>query len=127
MSGLRLFSSVWETVETPVEQQRQVGWALLSRVAEQQMRRGGSVVVDLVAREQIVNEWSELADQYSARFSVVECICSDAELHRSRVEGRERAIPGWYELTWDQVERGRNLYRRYPNRNWFSTRSLPWT
>ena len=29
--------------------------------------------------------------------------CRDAELHRARVEGRQRQIPGWYELDWDHV------------------------
>jgi hypothetical protein len=33
--------------------------------------------------------------------------CSDRQLHRSRVDGRERGIPGWYELDWSQVERSR--------------------
>ena len=43
-------------------------------------------------------------------FAVVECVCSDIDLHRSRVEGRRREIPGWYELTWERVERARQLY-----------------
>jgi hypothetical protein len=33
--------------------------------------------------------------------------CSDPELHRSRIEGRQRGIPGWYELDWDHVARAR--------------------
>lgn len=36
-------------------------------------------------------------------------------IHRSRVEGRQRDIPGWYELEWERVdwervERGRHAY-----------------
>jgi hypothetical protein len=31
----------------------------------------------------------------------------DREIHRSRIENRDRAIPGWYELTWDDVQRSR--------------------
>jgi hypothetical protein len=38
---------------------------------------------------------------------VVECVCSDADLHRARREGRDRAIPGWYELTWSDAVRAR--------------------
>lgn len=34
--------------------------------------------------------------------------CADAAMHRSRVEGRVRGIPGWYELEWDHVERSRS-------------------
>ena len=110
MSALRVFPDVWAEVELPVEKQRAVGWSLLSRVAEQQLRRGSSVVLDLVAREDPRREWERLAVQYGAAFSVVECVCSDPALLRKRVEGRNRSIPGWYELTWDHVERSRAAY-----------------
>jgi hypothetical protein len=29
--------------------------------------------------------------------------CRDAAVHRARIEGRVRGIPGWYELDWDHV------------------------
>jgi len=112
MSALRDHEDVWELVENPVERQRRVGWSLLGRVAEQQLRGGRSCVVDLVAREEPVGEWQQLADRYGASFAVVECICSDIEVHRTRVEGRSRMIPGWYELDWEGVVRGRQLYKQ---------------
>ena len=37
----------------------------------------------------------------------VECVCSDASVHRARIEGRTRGIPGWHEVGWDHVERMR--------------------
>lgn len=110
MSGLRAEPEVWAAVEEPVELQRRIGWNLLSRVAEQQLRAGRSCVLDLVAREEPRAEWAELAARYDAGFAVVECVCDDEELHRSRVDGRDRAIPGWYELTWERVQRGSELY-----------------
>jgi predicted kinase len=110
MSGLRAFPEVWAAVEHPVERQRSIGWSLLSRVAEQQLRRDESVVLDLVAREQPRADWAQLAARYGAGFHVVECICSDLEVLRARIDGRTRGIPGWYELTWDSVERGRASY-----------------
>jgi predicted kinase len=110
MSALRPIDEVWKVVELPVERQRAVGWSLLSRLAEQELRRGRDLVLDLVAREAPRQDWSGLADRYGASFSVVECVCSDVEVHRSRVEGRARDIPGWYELTWAHVERGRRTY-----------------
>ncbi len=115
MSGLRALPEVWAQVERPVELQRRVGWNLLSRIAEQQLRRGSSCVLDLVARHEPLHEWRQLADDYAATFAVVECICSDIDVHRSRVDGRQRQIPGWYELDWDHVERGRQLYEPLPD------------
>lgn len=114
MSGLRAAPEVWTHVEKPVERQRRVGWNLLSRVAEQQLRRGSSCILDLVAREEPIREWRQLAADYGAGFGVVECICSDIEVHRSRIDGRERRIPGWYELEWDRVQNGRELYEPLP-------------
>lgn len=110
MSGLRALPAVWSKVELPVEHQRRVGWNLLSRVAEQQLRRGGSCVLDLVAREEVRAEWQRLAESYAARFLVVECVCSDVGTHQARVQSRQRDIPGWYELEWDRVARTRDLY-----------------
>lgn len=110
MSGIRAFPDVWATVELPVEKQRSVGWTLMSRVAEQGLRRDASLVFDLVAREEARREWQTLAESYGAAFSVVECVCSDLMVHRARVEERSRSIPGWYELSWEQVERGRKTY-----------------
>lgn len=111
MSALRSHDAVWSAVEQPVEHQRRVGWDLLSRVAEQQLRGGRSCIVDLVAREQPRQELASLADRYGAAFAVVECVCSDVGVHRGRVEGRRRDIPGWYELDWNRVEQGRSLYQ----------------
>ena len=110
MSALRGHDGVWAAVEETVELQRRVGWDLLSRVAEQQLRGGRSCVLDLVAREEPRREWAALAERHGAGFAVVECVCSDAAVHRGRVEGRRRGIPGWYELTWEAVERGRRRY-----------------
>jgi predicted kinase len=111
MSGLRALPEVWAHVELPVERQRRVGWNLLLRIAEQQLSRGGSCVLDLVAREEPRVECQALADRYGARLAVVECTCVDVDLHRRRVEGRRRGIPGWYELTWEHVAAGRERYQ----------------
>jgi predicted kinase len=110
MSGLRAFPDLWSVVELPVEKQRAIGWSLLSRVAEQNLRRGKPVVLDLVAREEPRRAWERLATDYGARFGLVECVCSDAPLTQARLTTRRRAIPDWYELTQDDVERSRHAY-----------------
>jgi hypothetical protein len=38
---------------------------------------------------------------------VVLATCTDLNLHRSRIEGRTRNIPDWYEVEWEGVESSR--------------------
>ena len=127
MSGLRAFPEVWAAVEFPVELQRAVGWSLLGRVAEQQLRRDASVVLDLVVREQPREEWARLAARYGAAFHVIECICSDPAVLRERIDGRTRSIPDWYELSWESVERSRADYVPLAEPNSSSTPRCPST
>ena len=52
----------------------------------------------------------KFAAEEEVRFSWVMTECSDQELHRSRVDGRERGIPGWYEFDWSHVEESRKSW-----------------
>ena len=81
-----------------------VGFAVLSMLAEQQLARGQSAILDSTARSQEVrDEWFAIANRYGAAYRAIQCICSDPEEHKRRIESRERGIPGWYELTWANV------------------------
>jgi predicted kinase len=82
---------------------RSVGWSILWNLATAQLRRGASVVLDGVARAPEVARTRELAGAEGATALVVATSCADAGLHRARVEGRQRGIPGWHELTWEHV------------------------
>ena len=90
------------------------GWAgyeLLSSLADAQLRAGGSAVLDSVAAYQRLRQgWREIASRHGATVLEVECVCSNESTHRSRIEGRQRGIPGWYELTWQEVEDVRSRY-----------------
>jgi predicted kinase len=94
------------------------GWAgyeLLSSLADAQLRAGGSAVLDSVAGyDRLRNGWRELARSHGAAVLEIECVCSDEPTHRSRIEGRDRGIPGWYELTWQEVEDARSRYEPWP-------------
>jgi chloramphenicol 3-O-phosphotransferase len=74
-------------------------------VAEEQLRERTSVVLDGVAREGEVAETRQLAVRCGAAAVVVGLTCSDTTVLRRRVDGRERRIPGWHELTWEEVAR----------------------
>jgi predicted kinase len=101
----------WEQVGVGVKPIGYVGYALLTTLAERQLRLTQSVILDSVAStNEIRNEWRDLAQHYDAQRLVVECICSDKDLHRARLAVRQRNISGWEELTWDEVERVQSYY-----------------
>ncbi len=80
--------------------------ALLTMLIQRQLMLGQSAILDTPANT--VSErkrWQNLAQSYSAAFYGIETICSDIVLHRRRVEGRKRGIPGWHDTVgWSHVE-----------------------
>jgi predicted kinase len=83
----------------------QVAENLLTTLAGQQLRRRQSAILDTVARLPASRAmWRRLADDAAASWRLIECVCHDPDLHRRRVVGRDRGIPGWYELCWADVE-----------------------
>jgi predicted kinase len=87
------------------EEYRAIGWSVLWNLATAELRAGRPVVLDGVARAPEVDRTRRLARDHAAGCAVVVTGCRDRVLHRSRVEGRVRAIPGWHELDWPSVER----------------------
>jgi predicted kinase len=100
-----LEASLWRS---GIGREANSGWAaydLLTTLAENQLRIMQSAILDSVATfERIRSGWRFLAAQYGAAFRVVECVCSDRELLRRRLEVRNRGIPGWPELSWEEAE-----------------------
>lgn len=82
-------------------------FSLLRTLVARQLMLGQSAVVDDVVSEIQFPIWRETAAGFSARLFLIECICSDEAVHRARIEGRVRGIPGWHEVGWDHVERMR--------------------
>jgi hypothetical protein len=69
---------------------------------------GQSGIADCVLADEAIQRLAEVASGYHATLSVIECVCSDAALHRSRIKGRVRGIPGWHEIDWKHVEHMRS-------------------
>jgi predicted kinase len=104
MAGLTGFAEVQHAIDDlPADEHRRVGWSIVWSLATAQLRRGCPVVLDGVARAAEITGTRALAAATGARFLLVATACSDPDLHRHRVEGRRRDIPGWYELAWDRV------------------------
>lgn len=80
-------------------------YEVLFSLASSEIESGRPVVLDAVfAFERLRSRAATLA---GAAFRAIECVCSDEAVHRSRLDGRVRGIPGWYELEWSEVERVR--------------------
>ena len=111
MASLTPFERVQETLEALHRQTyRAVGWAVMWQLSRAQLQRSMSVVLDGLARSDEVTTTRALAREHGAECLVVLTTCDDPELHRSRVEGRTRGIPGWYELIWDHVAETRRTW-----------------
>lgn len=53
--------------------------------------------------------WRTLAERHGARLAIVQCVCP-ADVHRARVEARERGLHGISEVRWSDVEARRAEY-----------------
>jgi predicted kinase len=111
MTGLRSFPSVWREMQSlGSDGFRSVGWTVMWNLARAQLRQGRSVVLDGVARAGEAQGTRTVAQEERSRCLVVLSTLDDATLHRQRVEGRDRGIPGWPELTWESVAQGRKTF-----------------
>jgi predicted kinase len=83
---------------------------LIMAVVTRQLALGQSMIVDCLVTDERIHEWQEVAAKHDGKVVVVECVCSDTELHRSRVADQKRDVPGWHEVDWDHVERMREQF-----------------
>lgn len=79
---------------------------LLTTLAFRQLAAGQSAILDSPGEDvDTRHRWRSLAAAFDADLRVVLCVCSDADLHRQRVEGRHRGIPGWHDAgDWHNVQ-----------------------
>ncbi len=96
--------NAWHVVDTSVV-------ALVAR----QVQLGVDVVLDLTAHTREERDrLRTLTERLGGVFVGVECVCSDEELQRERVEGRDRGIPGWRAtVPWEHVQRMRGLWEEW--------------
>ncbi|MEU6857798.1 AAA family ATPase [Glycomyces sp. NPDC046736] len=80
---------------------------LAEALAARQLMLGQSAITDSVINDETAEQWARTAAEHGGELRVIECVCSDVELHRTRIEGRKRNIPNWHEIDWEHVERMR--------------------
>jgi predicted kinase len=102
-SGIGADQSSWEVAED-----------LLATLAASQLTAGSGAVLDTVARkEESRSLWRAIAAEHDAPFVLIECVCRDEDVHRSRLDGRVRGIPGWYEVSWEDVVDAKRRWVRW--------------
>ena len=79
---------------------------VLTTLALRQLAAGQSVILDHPTEHVATRErWRSLARRAGAEFRAVVCHCSDPDVHRARLEGRSRGIPGWHDAgDWSDVQ-----------------------
>jgi predicted kinase len=89
------------------DRQGMVADELLTTLALRQLELGQSAILDTPAEDlRSRQRWSSLAAASGARLVVVVCVCSDPVVHRARLEGRRRGIPGWHDAgDWQNVSK----------------------
>lgn len=86
-----------------------VGYRVAYALALDNLRAGHWVIVDAVNPLALTRGiWRAVAEAAQASVVEIELVCSDQQVHRSRVQDRVADIPGATPPTWDEV-----VARRY--------------
>ena len=89
-------------------------YVVVEAVAGAVLGLGQHAIVDAVNDvEPARRQWRDLAAAHGTTQRIVEVVCSDPQLHRSRLESRRRDLPDGFEPTWEQVRRRRDGYRTW--------------
>jgi len=80
---------------------------LLGTLMTRQLLLRQSAILDCIIDDETADLWGARVEQAGGRIFFITCVCSDDAVHRSRVEGRVRGIPGWHEIDWEHVQRMR--------------------
>jgi predicted kinase len=83
-------------------------------LAENQLRLGLPVIADAVNSLEVARDmWRQAAKNTGAPVSVIEVVCSDPDVHRSRLTNRIRKIEEFAEPTWDEVRARLNEWEEW--------------
>ncbi|MGI8664697.1 MAG: AAA family ATPase [Jatrophihabitans sp.] len=98
------------------DQMLEIGYEQLTTLAVRQLQLGQSAILDAPTEDPVVRRrWQSLATAAGARFTAVVVHCPDQTIHRARLAGRERGIPGWHQGgDWADVSRRRELFAPWP-------------
>ena len=119
-------AAIWRSGIEASHETGVAAYEVAATLAEEHLKLGHSAIIDAVnpiawARQQ----WSRIAQAQQATLVVIECVCSDINLHRSRIEKRVRNISGMPEISWDRVEQRRKEYEPWQRERFTADSILP--
>lgn len=86
-------------------------YLITETMARENLSLGNSLVIDSVsAVKEAKQMWHELSANSHAKLIIIECICSDEEIHKKRIEARVRNLHGIPEVTWNDVLKRKEEY-----------------
>lgn len=85
---------------------------MLTSSVARQLQLGMSAVIDATAHtREARGRMRSLTERLGGWFIGVECVCSDEQVQRRRLESRSRGIPGWpATVSWEHVQRMKELW-----------------
>ncbi|MEI8339010.1 MAG: AAA family ATPase [bacterium] len=80
-------------------------------LAAANLQAGNSAIIDAVSGViEAKQMWQALAKKLGVSLIIIECIVSNKNLHKTRIEERVRGIHGIPEVTWDDVDKREKEY-----------------
>ncbi len=78
-----------------------VGYEIMATLAKRQFGNDNSAIFDFIASRNRVEElWPQLLE---IEYKYIECVCSNQDIHKERIDSRKRNITGWYDLAWEDI------------------------
>jgi predicted kinase len=97
-------AAIWRCGIAPSWETGVAAYEVAAVLAEQQLRLGLSAIVDAVSSLEVARDmFRQVARRAGAVVRVIEVVCSDHELHRTRLGHRVRDIEGFPEPSWQEV------------------------
>ncbi|MFI0511160.1 AAA family ATPase [Streptomyces sp. WSLK1-5] len=104
-------AAMWRAGVTRSQPTGFAAYVVAEAVASGVLALGQTVIVDAVnAVEEAREQWRSLAARHGVPVVFIEVECSDPVVHRQRLEYRSREMEGFYEPTWEAVERRREEF-----------------
>ena len=103
----------------------ELGYELQGSLLRSHLEAGWSVVLECVVGWQVREHWRQVTEAAGARLWLIDTVCSDPEVHRSRFEDRGPTARGDWVLTWDQVATYRIQFQPHPRADYIADAVRP--